>query len=218
MREREADEVTRYAETSCAEFTEKLASESPVPGGGGAAALAGALGVALGNMVGSLTAGRERYADVADEIASLDARAAELEEQLLDAIDADAAAFEALSRTWGMPKGTDAEIAARRSAVQSALARAAEPPLGIMEAAREGIDLCGRYAEIGSSQVVSDAGCGAALSRGALEAGWLNVLANTHSLDDREAAAAIEERARELLGTGRARADEVFALVEGRLS
>ncbi|MDR2664773.1 MAG: cyclodeaminase/cyclohydrolase family protein, partial [Oscillospiraceae bacterium] len=86
------------------EFANALASSSPTPGGGGAAALAGALGVALGSMVGSLTLGKKKYADVQGDIERIMESAAALRGELLALIDGDAAAFEPLSRAYGIPK------------------------------------------------------------------------------------------------------------------
>ena len=87
-----------FTQKSCREFVEVLASNAPVPGGGGAAALVGALGTALGNMVGSLTVGKKKYADVEAEIIALKAKCDALQKDLLDQVPADAVGFEPLSK------------------------------------------------------------------------------------------------------------------------
>ena len=97
---------------TCEDFIEVLASKAAVPGGGGAAALTGAIGIALGNMVGSLTVGKKTYADVEDEIIECKKEADEIAKEFLELMDKDAEAFEPLSRAYGLPKSTPEEIAA----------------------------------------------------------------------------------------------------------
>ena len=89
---------------SCRKFVEVLASDAPAPGGGGAAALVGAIGTALGNMVGSLTVGKKKYADVEAEILALKAKCDALQKELLDQVEADEKGFVPLSRAYGIPK------------------------------------------------------------------------------------------------------------------
>ena len=93
-----------FANASCTEFVRVLASNAPVPGGGGAAALVGAIGTALGNMVGSLTVGKKKYADVEDEILLLKAKCDALQRELLEQIEADAEGFAPLAKAYGIPK------------------------------------------------------------------------------------------------------------------
>ena len=93
-----------FTQNSCREFVEVLASSAPVPGGGGAAALVGAIGTALGNMVGSLTVGKKKYADVEAEIVALKAECDQLQKELLDQVPADAVGFEPLAKAYGIPK------------------------------------------------------------------------------------------------------------------
>ena len=93
-----------FAQASCTEFVTVLASNAPVPGGGGASALVGAIGTALGNMVGSLTVGKKKYADVEEEIVALKAKCDALQKELLDQIAADAKGFEPLAKAYGIPK------------------------------------------------------------------------------------------------------------------
>ena len=89
---------------SCRKFVEVLASDAPAPGGGGAAALVGAIGTALGNMVGSLTLGKKKYADVQEEIIALKKRCDELQKELLDQVEADDKGFVPLAKAYGIPK------------------------------------------------------------------------------------------------------------------
>ena len=101
----------RICDLSCTDFIDALASSQPYPGGGGAAALAGAIGVALGDMVGSFTVGKKKYLDVEAEMISLKQQSAELEKQLLHLVDEDARVFAPLSKAYGLPTTTDEEKA-----------------------------------------------------------------------------------------------------------
>ena len=99
-----------FSTSTCTEFVEVLASKAPVPGGGGASALVGAVGTALGNMVGSLTVGKKKYADVEDEMYELKAKCDQLQKDFLRLIERDAEVFEPLSKAYGMPKETAAHV------------------------------------------------------------------------------------------------------------
>ena len=101
-----------FKSQTCEDFIEVLASKAAVPGGGGASALAGAIGIALGNMVGSLTVGKKTYADVEEEIIECKKQADEIAKEFLELMDKDAEAFEPLSKAYGLPKSTPEEIAA----------------------------------------------------------------------------------------------------------
>ena len=104
-------------------FLETLASKAPAPGGGGAAALCGAVGIALGNMVGNLTIGKKKYADVQEDIKALNEKAEELRAEFLALIDADAAAFRPLSRAYGIPKDDPARAEVMEAALLAAVSR-----------------------------------------------------------------------------------------------
>ncbi len=96
-----------FTKSSCEEFVDVLASKAPVPGGGGASALVGAIGMALGNMVGSLTVGKKKYADVEADIIALKEKATALQGEFLRLVEEDAKAFEPLSKAYGMPRATE---------------------------------------------------------------------------------------------------------------
>lgn len=100
-----------FSTVPCNEFVEVLGSKAPVPGGGGASALVGAVGTALGNMVGALTVGKKKYADVEEEMKELMAKATTLQDELLHLIERDAEVFEPLSKAYGMPRETEEEKA-----------------------------------------------------------------------------------------------------------
>lgn len=201
---------------SCKNFVEVLASKAAVPGGGGASALAGALGIALGNMVGELTTGKKKYADVENDIQRLMASAKVLQERLLSLIQKDAESFEPLAKAYGLPKETEEEKAEKNRIMQEALKAACAAPLEIMETVAEAISVIEEFAEKGSALAISDAGCAAALSRGALQAASLNVFINTKSMEDRDYAEGINKRANELLEVYCKKAEDIFCGVKAR--
>ena len=122
--------------SSCEGFLESLASKAPVPGGGGAAALVGAAGVALGNMVGSLTVGKKKYAAVEADLRTLNARAEALRRRLETLVQADAEAFLPLAAAYGLPKETPEQQAHKAAVLEQALDGACAMPLEIMPAVR----------------------------------------------------------------------------------
>ena len=199
-------------EQSVSAFARSLADKTPVPGGGGAAALAGALAAALGSMVCRYTLGKPKYAAVEVDIERILAAADGLRLELLSCVEADAVAFEPLSRAYALPK----DAPDRQSVMDRCLTAAAEVPLRVMRLAAQGIALQYELAQKGSVLIVSDAGAGAALFRAALYAADLNVRVNTKSLSDRAAAAALDAQAEEYLRSA-ALADETYRLVYGRV-
>lgn len=206
-----------FMEKSCKEFTEVLASKEPVPGGGGASALAGALGMALGNMVGALTVGKKKYADVEEDIKRLMEEAKPLQDELLALIQKDAESFAPLAAAYGMPKETDSEKAEKERVLEEALKTACSAPLEIMEKCCRVIDLQKEFAEKGSALAVSDAGVGVIFAKAALQGAALNVFINTSSMKDREYAEAIDCKAEEMLTEYTVAADTVYASVYSRL-
>ena len=110
-----------FSTSTCTEFVEVLASKAPVPGGGGASALVGAVGTALGNMVGSLTVGKKKYADVEEEMWELKGKCDQLQKDFLRLIERDAEVFEPLSKAYGMPRETEEEKAEEKSNILNGL-------------------------------------------------------------------------------------------------
>ncbi len=195
---------------SCRKFVEVLASDAPAPGGGGAAALVGAIGTALGNMVGSLTVGKKKYADVQDEILAMKAKCDALQKELLDQVEADDKGFVPLAKAYGIPK----DDPNRAAILESATVTACAVPMHIMELCCEAIDTIAVFAAKGSRLAVSDAGCGAVICKAALQAASLNVFINTKSLQNREVAEELNSKANSMLNTYCAKADEIFSTVK----
>ena len=199
---------------SCREFVKVLASDAPAPGGGGAAALVGAIGTALGNMVGSLTVGKKKYADVQDEIIALKAKCDELQKQLLDQVEADEINFLPLAKAYGIPK----DDPNRDKVMEEATIIACSTPMHIMELCCEAIDAIAVFAAKGSRLAVSDAGCGAICCKAALQSASLNVFINTKSLKNREKAEELNAKANGMLDKYCALADQIFAEVRANFN
>ena len=199
---------------SCRTFVEVLASNAPAPGGGGAAALVGAIGTALGNMVGSLTVGKKKYAEVEEEIIALKAKCDALQTELLDQVLADDEGFVPLAKAYGIPK----DDPNRDAILEEATITACAVPMRIMELCCEAIGYIKVFAEKGSRLAVSDAGCGAVCCKAALQAASLNVFINTKSLKNREVAEEMNAKANGMLTTYCALADEIFATVRANFN
>lgn len=206
-----------FSTVPCNEFVEVLASKAPVPGGGGASALVGAIGTALGNMVGSLTVGKKKYADVEEEMYELKGKADALQKELLHFIERDAEVFEPLSKAYGMPRNTEEEKAEKARVMEIVLKDACSVPMEIMERCCEAIDLIEVFAEKGSTLAISDAGVGATFCKAALEGASLNVFINTKSMKNREYADELNKKADEMLSVYTKKAEEIYQSVAARL-
>ncbi|MDR3316023.1 MAG: cyclodeaminase/cyclohydrolase family protein [Coriobacteriales bacterium] len=205
-----------YTELSCEKFVAALASKAPVPGGGGAAALVGALGTALGNMVGSLTAGKPAYAAVEAEVIALKERADALQQRFILLVERDAKVFEPLARAYSLPKTTEEEAKLAAEVMEVNLRECAAVPLQIMEACGEALDLHEGFAAVGTPLALSDVGCGVACCKAALQAASLNVFINTKAMTDRTCAQEVNARANALLAHYSSKADTLFDEVAAR--
>lgn len=188
-------EENKLVDLTCADFATELAAKRSVPGGGGAAAYAGALAAALGSMVGNFTTGKKRYAAYEDDVQRMLREGEALRQQLVNLVDEDARAFYPLSQAYGIPR----DDPSRAEALEEATRGAIKPPVGVMERVCRVIDLLDEMGEKGSRMLLSDVGCGVLLARAALEAASLNVYVNTRSLQDREFAGMIEQHCDEML-------------------
>ena len=195
---------------SCRKFVEVLASNAPAPGGGGAAALVGAIGTALGNMVGSLTVGKKKYADVEEEIIALKAKCDALQKDLLDQVEADEINFVPLAKAYGIPK----DDPNRDTIMEEATIIACGAPVKIMDLCAEAMEAIAVFAAKGSRLAVSDAGCAAVCVKAAMQAASLNVFINTKTLKNREVAEQMNAKCFALLDKYCPMADEIFETVK----
>ena len=195
------------------DFASALAAREPVPGGGGAAAYVGALGVALCSMVGNFTTGKRTYAAVEDDVRRMLAEATEVRLRLLRLVEEDAEAFFPLSQAYAIPR----DDPSRADVLEGATKGACEAPVEMMRQICHAIELLEEMGEKGSKMLYSDIGCGALLCRAALEAASLNVFVNTKTLADRDFAEATEAECDEMLVTYIPRAEACAAAVMRRI-
>jgi methenyltetrahydrofolate cyclohydrolase len=179
---------------SVREFAAKLASKEPTPGGGSAAALGGVLGAGLVAMVCQYTVGRERYADVEEDMQRVLGRAEALRAELEQAVEDDVAAYGGYSRASALPRDTDDQRRERDAALQEALRDSTEVPLRVAERCVEVLELAAEAAQKGNQYLISDAAVGAELAAAARASAELNVRLNAGGLADRDYARAAEER------------------------
>ncbi len=202
---------------SCIEFVNVLASKEPVPGGGGASAIVGAIGMALGSMVGNLTLGKKKYADVQEDIKELLEKADILQKDLLNLVIKDAEVFEPLSKAYGLPKDTEEQKAEKEKVMEEALKEACSVPVAIMEKAMECITLHEQFCEKGTAIAISDVGVGVLFVKSALMGASLNVFINTQLMKDKKYADEINTKTQQMLDDGCKRADVVYSNVEKRI-
>jgi formiminotetrahydrofolate cyclodeaminase len=202
---------------SCSDFLEVLASKAPVPGGGGAAALGGAVGMALSNMVGNLTVGKKKYAEVEDEVKELIAQGDKVIAELKALVDEDAEVFEPLSKAYGLPKDTPEQIAYKEEVLEKCSKDACDGPMKIMRKCYEGIKIHERMGQIGTNIAISDVGCGVVFLKAALISGMLNVVINLNTIKDQEYVNKNRAEMEQLLAEGSKIADATLELVLNKI-
>ena len=187
-------------------------SNEPAPGGGSVAALAGALAASLAGMVANLTIGREKYADVEDEMKVMESSANQLSKDLLDAITKDSESFNEYMVAIKLPKETEEEKAARRAAMQEGLKKAALVPLDTAKLAYDVMD----YAELaiskGNSNAVTDGKTALMMARTAVLAAGYNVKINLESIKDEEFVAKLSDEIETLEENAKRREKEILGL------
>ena len=202
-----------FIKMPCDEFIDALASKASVPGGGGSSALVGAVGMALGSMVGNLTVGKKKYADVEADIIALMEQSALLQTELLRLVDEDAAVFEPLSKAYGIPK----DDPCKAQIMENALNLACTVPMDIMRACAKAIELMDGFESKGNTLAISDVGVGVTFCKAALIGASLNVFTNTQLMLDKGYAAVIESEADALLDKYCVMADGICRRLVGRL-
>ena len=195
-------------------FIEETASESAAPGGGSVSATIGALGAALATMVANLSSHKRGWDDRWEEFSEWAEKGKSYWVQLTKLVDDDTDAFNALMATFGMPKSTDEEKAARKQAIQDATKRATDVPLSVMRVALESMQVIRAMAEIGNPNSVSDAGVGALCARSAVIGAYLNVKINSASLVDKAYVQSVAVEAAQMAKTARDLEAEILAIVE----
>ncbi|QSZ27261.1 cyclodeaminase/cyclohydrolase family protein [Aceticella autotrophica] len=198
------------AEKTCTGFVEVLASKAAVPGGGGAAALVGAIGTALGSMVCNLTIGKKKYAEYEPHVKDILKRAGVLEKELLKMIDDDAENFLPLSKAYGMSTATEEDKKIKEETLEKALKQACSVPVAIVKASYEAIKLHEDLVDKCSKLAISDVGVGVQCLRAAIIGAHLNVIININSIKDTAYIEKVKSEVEPLVENGTKIADEVY--------
>ena len=198
-------------------FLNELASNSPTPGGGSVAALAGALGAALISMVGNLTVGKKKYEDVEEDIKKIISSSEKLRYELSQLIEEDIKVFNNFMATYKMPKETEDEKKVRAEKIQESLIEAAKVPLKVAYKCLNILSLSEEVAEKGNINVVSDAGVAALMAEAALESAILNVKINLKMIKDEKIKEEFSSSIKELLLKEKGHKKRVLEIVEEKI-
>jgi len=212
-----AEEATPLLDMTLPAFANETASESPAPGGGSIAAYVGALGVSLGTMVANLSSHKRGWDDRWEEFSDYAEEGQIIKDQLLRMVDEDTNSFNGIMDAFRLPKGNDAEKAARQTAIQEATKYAVEVPLKVMETALKSMQMIQKMAEIGNPNSVTDAGVGALCARTAVYGAYLNVKINLGGLKDKDYVATTLSKANGLLKEANETEKRVLAIVDSKL-
>lgn len=204
-------------EKKICEYLEVLSSKAPVPGGGGASALAGALGNALGQMVVNLTVGKKKYAEVEEEMQEYLERLKTMQQEFLHLSDRDAEVFAPLAECYRLPSATPEEKEHKETVMEEKLLDASMVPVEIMEKALELLEILDVLADKGSRMAVSDVGVAVQFTRTALLGAVMNVYINTKFMKNREKAEEINQGAKRMIKIGTSQADEIYEKVLAQL-
>ena len=198
-------------------FLDELASNSPTPGGGSVAALAGALGAALISMVGNLTVGKKKYEDVEEDIKKIIGSSEKLRYELSQLIEEDVKVFNNFMATYKMPRETEDEKKMRTEKIQEALIEAARVPLRVAYKCMEILSLSKEVAEKGSINTVSDAGVAALMAEAALESAILNVKINLKMIKDEKVRTELSSSIKEILLKEKGQKEKVLEIVDSKI-
>ena len=198
-------------------FLEELASNSPTPGGGSVAALAGALGAALISMVGNLTIGKKKYEDVEEDIKKIISSSEKLRYELSQLIEEDVKAFNNFMATYKMPKETEDEKKIRTEKIQESLIETAKVPLKVAYKCLEVLSLSKEVAEKGNVNVISDAGVAALMAEAALESAILNVKINLIMIKDEKVKKELSSSIKEILLKEKGQKEKVLEIIDGKI-
>jgi glutamate formiminotransferase/formiminotetrahydrofolate cyclodeaminase len=209
--------VKRLIDMDLVEFAEETSSESPAPGGGSISAYAGVMGVSLGTMVANLSAHKRGWDDRWEEFSEWAEKGMAYQKELLSLVDEDTNAFNKIMDAFGLPKGTDAEKAARKAGIQAATKYAIEVPFRVMEVCYNSMEVMKAMAEIGNPNSVTDAGVGALCARTGVLGAFMNVKINAGDLEDKDFVADILARGNDIQEKAMALETEIRDLVETKM-
>lgn len=179
------NKTEKLMDMTCTGFANETASESPAPGGGSISAYMGSLGAALGTMVANLSSHKPGWDERWEEFSQWAEKGQKIKDDLLWLVDEDTHSFNLIMEAFGMPKGNDAEKAARKQAIQDATKYAIEVPYKTIQRSFDVFELCAAMIEKGNPNSVTDAGVGVLCARAAVMGAYLNVKINASSLEDK---------------------------------
>ncbi len=192
------------------DFLDVLSSKEPVPGGGGASALCGSVGNALGQMVANLTVGKKKYAEAEPEVKEHLEKMVKLQAEFTALADDDAKVFAPLAKAYSLPSETEEQKAYKAEVMETNLLAASAVPLQIMEKSMQMLTILDRLADIGSRMAVSDVGVAVQSTRAALLGAAMNVYINTKSMKDRNKAEELNNSANKMIEEGSRQADRIY--------
>ena len=192
------------------DFLDVLSSKEPVPGGGGASALCGAVGNALGQMVANLTVGKKKYAEAEPEVKEHLEKMVKLQAEFTALADDDAKVFAPLAKAYSLPSETEEQKAYKAEVMETNLLAASAVPLQSMEKSMQMLTILDRLADIGSRMAVSDVGVAVQSTRAALLGAAMNVYINTKSMKDRNKAEELNNSANKMIEEGSRQADRIY--------
>jgi glutamate formiminotransferase/formiminotetrahydrofolate cyclodeaminase len=198
-------------------FADETASESPAPGGGSVAAYLGTLGVSLGTMVANLSAAKKGWEAQWEQFSAQAEKGQQLKDALLNLVDEDTRAFNAIMQTFQLPKTTKEEIATRNTAIEKATIHAIETPLKVMQLSLQAMELIRAMAQSGNPNSVSDAGVGALCARSAVYGAYLNVKINCKSLGNAKKVQKYLQQAEAILKQSLTEEKNILKIVEKKL-
>ncbi len=202
---------------SISDFLERLSSDSPTPGGGSVAALAGALSCSLTSMVGNLTYGKKKYEEHWEQSKKIIEEAKNLNEDFLSLFYEDMEAFTKLMATFGLPRGTEEQKQKRNEEIQKATKKAIEVPLKVMEKSQRAAELALAMAKIGNLNAISDAGIAGEMALSACRSASYNVLINLNFLKDSDYSKKIEKKHRNISNKVKSLQEEIASLVRKKI-
>lgn len=203
----------KITELKVNEYLEILGSDAPAPGGGAAAGLAGAQGVALVAMVANLTIGKEKFKEYEEHCINIKAECERLEKALEQCTNDDVQAYSLFSAAYKMPRTTEEEKAERAAAIAKAAVNATEVPLKTMALCLEGLKLADAMVGNSNPNIISDIGVGAQNLLSAVKSSWLNVKINLPSLKDEVQKENFKSEGERIFGETEVLADKVYANV-----
>ncbi|MHA1911029.1 MAG: cyclodeaminase/cyclohydrolase family protein [Candidatus Kariarchaeaceae archaeon] len=207
--------MTKLVDLKITEFIKELASDKPAPGGGSVSALGGAVAAGLAAMVGNITSGKEKFAEVQNEMKELVNKASKLHNELNKLIDDDTDAFNEIMAAFRMPKD---DVEARSAAIQKATIKATEVPLEVAKKSFEVFDLALIAAEKGNQNAITDIGVAALFAEAAVKGSLLNVRINVSSIKDEELKTQFTKEMKEMLAVVDEKREAVIKKVEEVLS